>query len=203
MDREHILNLVFKIADLLESEYVFPNVANEIAMVVRRKAGDGGYDDIATEPQFADLVTADIRSVNNDKHLLVAPTVPGRRNPTQSESKRRLQLMRDHNFGFKTVEMLDSRVGYLEIDAFINTAIPGAGEAAVAAMQRLSDAECLVFDLRENSGGSPTMIQLVTTYLFDGDPIHLNSFYFRKTDTYKQFWTLPFVPGKRMPDAFQ
>lgn len=46
------------------------------------------------------------------------------------------------------------------------------------------------------------MIQLVTSYLYDEeDPRHLNSFYFRPTDEIEQFWTLPYVPGTKNPDA--
>jgi hypothetical protein len=31
--------------------------------------------------------------------------------------------------------------------------------------------------------------------------MHLNSFYTRKENKTKQFWTLPYVPGKRLPDV--
>ena len=199
MEKERAIQLASKIADLLRSEYVFPNVAAEISTVVTRKAETGAYDGLTNDTELAQVLTDDIRTVNNDKHLKVAPTIPSRRDTSQQQLERRLKLMREHNFGFKTIKMLASRVGYLEIDAFIDTAIEGAGEAAVNAMEVLSGADYLIFDLRENSGGSPTMIQLLSTYLFSGDPVHLNSFYFRKKDTYKQFWTLPFVPGKRKP----
>ena len=43
------------------------------------------------------------------------------------------------------------------------------------------------------------MIQVITSYLFEGEPKHLNSFYYREGDRTDQFWTLPYVPGKRMP----
>ena len=43
------------------------------------------------------------------------------------------------------------------------------------------------------------MIQLITSYFFE-EPVHLNSFYIRKSDTMKQFWSHSRVQGKRMPD---
>src|SRR5262249_27539808 len=57
----------------------------------------------------------------------------------------------------------------------------------------------LIFDLRRNGGGSPNMVQLITSYLFDPEIRHLNSFYIRPMDKHIQFWTLPYVPGKRLP----
>ena len=41
------------------------------------------------------------------------------------------------------------------------------------------------------------MIALVSTYLFS-QRIHLNDLWTRKGDTTDQYWTLPYVPGKRL-----
>jgi len=41
------------------------------------------------------------------------------------------------------------------------------------------------------------MVALLSSYLFDDEPVHLNDFYWRAQDTTQQFWTLPYVPGKR------
>jgi C-terminal processing protease CtpA/Prc len=44
------------------------------------------------------------------------------------------------------------------------------------------------------------MVALISSYLFDGEPIHLNSLYWRDEDFTQQYWTLPFVPGNRFID---
>jgi C-terminal processing protease CtpA/Prc len=41
------------------------------------------------------------------------------------------------------------------------------------------------------------MVALVATYLFDGEPVHLNDLQYRRGDRTQQYWTLPFVPGRR------
>ncbi len=201
MRNEQAIQLASKIAALLRSEYVFPDVAEQISTLVMRKAEEGTYDGVHSDSELAKVLTDHIRTVNNDKHLVVAPTIRSRRDKSPAQLDRRLGLMREHNFGFKTVEMLESGVGYLEIDAFIDTVFDGAGEAAVAAMKKVSDADHLIFDLRENAGGETSMVQLLSTYLFSGEPLHLNSFHYRENEFTKQFWTLPFVPGKRKPDT--
>lgn len=76
-----------------------------------------------------------------------------------------------------------------------------AGETAVAAMNFLSSTDALIVDLRSNGGGKPEMIQLITSYFFSPEPVHLNSFYDRPTDAYTQTWTLPYVPGLQRPDV--
>jgi hypothetical protein len=67
-------------------------------------------------------------------------------------------------------------------------------------MNFLAYADAIIFDLRQNGGGSPSMIQLISSYLFD-EHTHLNSFYIRKEDTVKQFWTQQYVQGPRMVNA--
>jgi retinol-binding protein 3 len=59
----------------------------------------------------------------------------------------------------------------------------------------------LIVDLRQNTGGNPDMVQFLTSYLFGGEPVHLNSLYWRPRDSTDQFWTMPYVPGRRFgPD---
>ena len=43
------------------------------------------------------------------------------------------------------------------------------------------------------------MIALISTYLFD-EPTHLNDIWERKDNSTQQYWTLPYVPGKRLND---
>jgi len=86
----------------------------------------------------------------------------------------------------------------LDLRSFSDTQF--ASETATAAMNFLSNADAIIIDLRANGGGSPQMIQLISSYLFEGR-VHLNNFYMRPTDDTLQTWTLPYVPGKRNTTA--
>jgi C-terminal processing protease CtpA/Prc len=66
-------------------------------------------------------------------------------------------------------------------------------------MNYLAHADAIIIDLRENGGGDPKMIALVSTYLFS-KPTHLNDLWERKSNTTQQYWTLPYVPGNRLED---
>lgn len=72
------------------------------------------------------------------------------------------------------------------------------GPTAIAAMNFFANVDAIIFDLRDNGGGDPAMIALISTYLFD-QPTHLNDIWTRKTGESKQYWTLPSVPGKLLP----
>jgi tetratricopeptide (TPR) repeat protein len=89
-------------------------------------------------------------------------------------------------------------VGYLKFDYF--GPLPLVRETAAAAMHMLAGADAIIFDMRENGGGSPETVQFICTYLF-GERTHLNSLYWREGDRTEEFWTLDDVPGERMPDV--
>jgi hypothetical protein len=66
-------------------------------------------------------------------------------------------------------------------------------------MNFLANSYAVIIDLRDNGGGSPTMVQLISSYFFD-EATHLNNFYIREADTIKQFWTQSHVEGPKLSD---
>ena len=102
------------------------------------------------------------------------------------------------NFGIRQVERLDGNVGYLDVR---RVAVPAnAGPAIAAAMELVAGTCALVIDLRHNGGGSPEGVVFWCSYLFDGEPTHLNDIFRADTGETRQFWALPYVPGTRYPD---
>jgi C-terminal processing protease CtpA/Prc len=63
-------------------------------------------------------------------------------------------------------------------------------------MTFLAGTRALIIDLRENGGGSPAMVALVTSYLFDRRT-HLNDLWTRATNKTEEFWTRDSVAGRR------
>ena len=109
------------------------------------------------------------------------------------------KLDRIDNHGFKEVKILDGNVGYLKFNYF--SADQEAFQVAVGAMAFLANCDALIIDLRENGGGNPEMIQLLSSYFFAGEPRHLNSFYYRLDEKTEQYWTLPYVPGGKLAET--
>lgn len=65
-------------------------------------------------------------------------------------------------------------------------------------MTEAASADALIFDLRENGGGSPQIIALLASYLFDDQPVHLYDQSNRHDGTNVEVWTSPKVKGKRL-----
>jgi C-terminal processing protease CtpA/Prc len=99
------------------------------------------------------------------------------------------------NCGFDKVEILSGNVGYLKFDMFGDP--DACGPTAIAAMNFLGNVDAIIFDLRANGGGDPKMVAFISSYLFS-EPTHLNDLWERKDNSTHQYWTLPYVPGKRL-----
>lgn len=187
----------------LNDTYVFPEKAREMEAAIRGRAGRGEYDRISSARAFADSLTAHLRAVSRDKHLSVrfSPRpIPVERpdaEPTTEMRERRAARLRHINFGFEKVERLEGNVGYLEVRGFAPADVDGAEDAVAAAMDFLARTDALIIDLRRNGGGSPAMVRLLSSYLFDAEPVHLNSLYWRADDRTDEFWTLREVAGTR------
>lgn len=200
--------VIDSISRLLNENYIFPEKAKEMTTFLRQKYVDKKYDNISDPLQFSAQLTSDLQSISHDLHINVRfdPQMMNeiRMSHTSEDSLHFVDLMNQReareNFGFAEVKILSDGVGYLKLTGFSGSDL--AGEAATAAMNFLSRSEALIIDLRQNGGGSPDMIQLLTSYLFpQGSRIHLNDFYYRPTDDTQQRWTFPYVSGKRMPEA--
>lgn len=171
------------------------------------KLKNNQYKSITDPNEFSNRLTNDLQSISKDLHLRViyAPEQIAETNNAITDEdqlilkKQAIEEMKRENFGFQEVKILEGNIGYLDLRAFFPPAY--GGETAVATMNFLSNADALIIDLRQNGGGSPGMIQLISSYLFDSEPVHLNNFYWRPIDEHTQTWTLPHVQGKRRPDV--
>ena len=181
----------------LAAYYVFPDVAEEIAKVLRSRLLEGAYSDVDDDAEFAALVTADLQSVNGDKHLRLlhsAEEVPETGEESAFDPVAYRKEAELDAFGIHRVERLEGNVGLLDLRLLHGAEI--ATPAYVAAMNLVAHTDALIIDLRNNRGGDPHTVALVCSYLFD-EPVHLNDIYNRPDDTTRQFWTLPHVPGPK------
>ena len=184
----------------LNESYVFPETAKKMEEAVRAHQREGNYDAISDGDDFARRLTDDFQAVSKDRHLRVMfspaalPDFENQKADPKRESEERTQMER-LNCGFKKAEILEGNIGYLKFDFFGDPSI--CGPTAVAAMNFLGNVDAIVFDLRENGGGDPKMVAFVSSYLF-AERTHLNDLWTRKGDVTDQYWTEPYVLGKRL-----
>lgn len=204
IDAKMQLEVIDSVTQALNEIYVFPDVAKKMEKHLRKQYKNKAYKDITSLSQFAQKLTEDLQEISHDRHLWVrfAPDellAQFQGDTLTDEAKRQeLEEKRRNNFCFKEVKLLEGNVGYVDLRCFSEAT--DAGPTAIAAMNFLAHTDAVIFDLRENGGGSPSMIQLISSYFFP-EPVLLNTFYIRKTDSTHQFWTQASVQGPRMTDV--
>lgn len=182
----------------LNSTYVFPEKAKQMAEAIRARMARKEYDNLTDAEAFARALTEHLQDVSHDKHLRVLNANGGGANfATRLDPEMNRLLSAKRNYGFEKIERLSGNIGYLDLRGFEDPS--AARDTVTAAMNFLANTDALIFDLRQNGGGSPQMVALISSYLFD-KPVHLNSIYDRPSNSTREFWTQADVPGKRYGD---
>jgi len=166
------------------------------ALLLHERRGD--YDNVNDAVAFAGLVTQQMRDITGDRHLSLdffEEPVPEQQPRTPAEEIAQYRaLMKQKNCTFEKVEILPGNIGYLKMNSFPELAVCEA--KAVAAMKTLNHADAVIFDLRDNRGGEPAMVQRMAAYLFD----HPEYWYNPRENTTERSWTQSPVRGNLLAD---
>ncbi|HWQ31267.1 MAG TPA: serine hydrolase [Blastocatellia bacterium] len=182
----------------LNDFYVFPETAKKMEAALRERMQRKEYDNITSPSAFASALTTHLQEVSHDKHLRVfyangdGPLHGPDSDPGARQRYREMAARR--NFSFEKVERLSGNIGYLDLRGFEDPEL--AAETASAAMTFLANTDALIVDLRQNGGGDPAMVALLSSYLFD-KRTHLNDIYSRPDNRTEEFWTKESVPGRK------
>ena len=179
---------------LIKEFYVFPDVANETAAKLEAQRRRGDYRDITDGEVFVVRLEDELRASSGDKHfgLDYFPEAHPEEPPAHHHPDP--QKIAASNCGFEKAEHYPPNIGYLKLNYLGEPDLCSA--TAVAAMNFLADSDTLIIDLRDDHGGAPRMVALISGYLFD-EPTHLDDIYDRHKNTTEQSWTFPYLPGKK------
>jgi C-terminal processing protease CtpA/Prc len=187
-------------AQKLETQYVFPEQGQAMAVKLRAQLRQGAYDGLDGEA-LAQRLTQDLQALTGDGHLRVEHSAQAlaeddAQASAEYDAKERERYYGAHlNFGFEKAERLDGNIGLLELRVFAPVDL--GGDTAAAAMRFLAHTDALIVDLRRNGGGDGDMANLLAAYLFDGGSKPISGFYSRPENETTQRWTQPYVPGPR------
>ena len=207
LDAEAGSSVVERTAELLEANYVIPETGQQMAAHLRTQLEGGAYSEITSPSELGEQLTIDLRKIMNDLHLVVyfhpeeAAALEENQSfePGDDQDTHWWKQKAVDNFGLQRVEILPGNIGYLNLLVFAPASL--ACNRAAAAMAFLADCDALIFDLRHCGGGDPLMVQFYESYLFGPNPKLMLTFYDRPKNEHQQIWTLPYIPGKRMPDV--
>lgn len=203
--------VVDTLAARLVRHYVDADTGKLIAARVRARLTSGAYDAITSPARFAEALTVDLRSVNDDRHLNVtyAPDSPGSRPGPDGLRMPMLpstlptrfgpvsDAVRRTNYALGRLEVLPGNVGYLDIRGFSGAA--NVVPAVKAALEYLQGTDAIIFDLRRNGGGSPFAVNVIISHFTTDDTVA--SLTVRNRSGNQEFtrYTFASVPGPRRP----
>lgn len=202
-EQKEIVNTV---CSFLENNYVFPDIGEKTKKQVLENCENGKYLQYTSAKEFARILNADLEELSQDMHLGVVydpDWVTGlKEQGTEGDAYLTEEMVaeeRKTNFGFREIRILDGNVGYIDLRIFYHPKY--AGETAVAAMNFVANSDALIIDVRNNGGGWGYMVAFLCSYFFDNEElVQFSSVYSRPEDKTYQSWSLPYLPGKIMPD---
>ena len=201
--------VILSLVSELRRAYVFPDVGDKVADTVEKSQRAGAFNSITSAKGLRDALNREMADVAHDLHLHVlysSEVLPPDPPPGQTApplDPQTLSELGKANYDFEDARRLEGNIGYLKMTGFMGAGI--GGPTLAAAMEFLSRTDALIIDLRDNSGGYPSMVALLASYFFrSGIPVHLNDLESRnrgtKEYTLTQWWVFPYVPGPRYVD---
>lgn len=191
------------IASHIRDLYFDPAAADRIADGLEAEGAAGAYDALTDPRDLAAALSRRLRPL--DAHFNVAwdPNAPTGPQPgpavraaglppettAAGEPVRRVARpanpmeARGH-YGFRKVEILPGNIGYIDLRQFSNIDFENpadpARRAADAALTFVADADAVIFDLRDNGGGAPSMVGYLTSAFTPADAPIYNIFHSRE-----------------------
>jgi hypothetical protein len=163
MKPETVTETITRMGDLLVKNYVFIEKGEAMKKALNENLQNGGYFNRTLE-QFASLVNQDLQSICPDKHMRVdvfPATPPANIDANGSNGGQRPRKINP----FKKVEFLQGNIALVSLDNFPDPAF--CDEYVISVMNSISSANTVIFDLRNNGGGSPKLVQLILSYFLE------------------------------------
>jgi hypothetical protein len=181
----------------LLTNYVFTDKARLMCDYLKGQSAKGAYRAIKDPQQFAAQISADLQTACPDLHMgfrfnprlaQMGPPPPINAPDPHRDSLRNAD-MAERNFMFTASEILPGNVGYVKFNGFMDVT-PSAKETVTAAFRFVQHTKALIIDLRENHGGSPSMVIQVESYFF-ADKTRVNDLIIPNQHETTEGWTDP------------
>ena len=151
--------VALKLADQLETKFVYAEVGKRYADMLRSNAEAGHYDS-GTRMELADRMTDDVQAVQKDGHLKVRVADPDEGGPGAGPDR----LPRSFPPLIQSAREIAPGIAYIRFTAFMST------DDEVAAVKKFmadhKEAKTIIFDLRNHHGGRTGEMDEIFPYLF-------------------------------------
>jgi len=163
IDSEVRAEVVREAAGVIRDRYADPVAAGALADTIITCLEQGDFDSAATADSLVAAVMEVIRSRVADRHF--AFSLRDEFEDSAGPASRRARSPH----GLLAARMLEDDIAYLELDG-----LPGDDESMEAvgqALMELPDMKGLIFDVRDNIGGSPDMVVLLCNHILEANSL--------------------------------
>ena len=190
-----------KTKQLMTQNFIFPERVEGCMDKMRLELDSARYVNLMDRSEFITAFNKSLKRICEDKHFWLSVRVKRDDNkmPLSPFMQQQLEFnnQRADNFGVNKVEMLADSIGYIKLDYFREPA--HSSQVWLSAVDLIRHGKALIMDLRENHGGRPEMVALISSY-FLAKPTHLVTFFERGDKVGQQSWSFAEVPGEKIAD---
>lgn len=197
--RSEIVNAA---ADTVAANFYDSGRGAEIAADLRNQLESGDFDSAGTAADLANALTMALRPQDNHFAVRVAPPRPQGSPDGQPGGGEEawLAAMARANYGFQEVSILPGNVGYIDMRSFAPAQV--GGDTALAALNFVENTDAVIFDMRQNTGGAPSMVQFVISHFLDPrEETVINTFVSSAREYPSELVALAWLPGESRPDV--
>ncbi|TRY31541.1 S41 family peptidase [Aliiglaciecola sp. M165] len=159
MQSEHVKLLIEQTLDVMEENYIEPQVVPQLRQIFSNRLTLGHYTNLSSIKAFAQVIGDDVRAITGDKHLSLYTLEPGEE---LTHILKHAEGKLTYNYSFEEVRYLSGNIGYLKFNKFHPD--ENARRTVDAAFQFLQNSNGLIVDLRDTLGGSPWLAQYMLSY---------------------------------------
>ena len=175
------------VADQIAAHYFDPAKGAAIAAELKAEAAKGAYDRYVQPLDLAQALTARLRPLDAHFNVAWSPNAPpAAGGPPRAGPAQREDSDRRMNYGFHKVQVLPGNIGLIDMRYFAGFEpkdVGGARGAADAALALVAGTDAVIFDLRDNGGGSPALVGYLVGHFTPGGADIYNTFRGRGADT--------------------
>lgn len=158
---------VAEIATAIRDRYFSEERADAIADALEAEAAAGRYDAFTDPRDLAQALSVRLRPEDAHFNVSYDPNAPRQGGPGGPGPGPRVDRDRLANYGFRSVQILPGNIGFIDMAYFANIDFSNpndpARRAADAALAFVSGADAVIFDVRNNGGGAPSMVGFLSS----------------------------------------
>jgi C-terminal processing protease CtpA/Prc len=151
------MQVISKMKELLTEHFI----STDKAKIIVDSLNASQFKAISSRSEFVKRLNKKLYQYTSDKHLSIEynPNYARELENNRDDKVEQAEKEKRENYGFEETKILPGNIGYMKLKYFADTS--NSIQTALSALEVIRSTRTLILDLRGNSGGSGSMIQLL------------------------------------------